>query len=144
MSRSGYIDDYDDVFPNTYWLYMANVDRAVNGKRGQKFFRDCLAALDAMPEKRLITESLVADGEYCTLGVLGNARGIDMTGLNPDDARRVGKVFGIAECIAREAVFENDENGWRYNEAKDETPEQRWVRMRAWVAAHIKPDTTTP
>jgi hypothetical protein len=141
MSRSGYSDDWDEAFPNASYLYAANAERAVKGKNGQKFFRDCLSALDAMPVKRLITERLEENGEFCALGALGRAKGLDMTDIDPEDARRVSKVFKIPECIARDVVFENDENGWRYNEQKGETPEQRWTRMRNWVEKHILPDT---
>jgi hypothetical protein len=42
-------------------------------------------------------------------------------------------VFDIAKCLAQEVVYENDESPWRA-----ETPEQRWTRMRKWVAAKIK------
>jgi hypothetical protein len=135
MSRSGYTEDYDEQYPNAGWLYRANIDRAIKGKRGQTFLRDLLAALDAMPEKRLISESLVApEIGVCAIGSLGQRRGINMDSINPDDAVTVGKVFDIAECLAREVVFENDEGYF----SGRETPEHRWTRMRAWVVAQIK------
>lgn len=140
MSRSGYSEDYDELFPNAGMLYARNVERATQGKRGQAFLRDLIQALDAMPVKRLIAGDLVHGGEVCAIGALGVARGIDMSNLNPEDADRVAKRFGIAECLARETVFQNDEHGdfWYH---KEESPEERWQRMRDWAAGNLKSET---
>lgn len=56
MSRSGYSDDIDDPLALGRWR--AQVRSATRGKRGQKLLRDLLAALDAMSEKRLVTDTL--------------------------------------------------------------------------------------
>jgi hypothetical protein len=93
-----------------------------------------LEALDAMPEKKLCVDSLQAPtGEFCTLGALGAARGIDMTHLDPEDHKSVANVFGIANAMTCEIVFMNDEA----DEHCNETQEQRWSRMRKWVASKI-------
>lgn len=160
MSRAGYSDDIDD--PLVLGRWRAAVNSAIRGKRGQEFLREALAALDAMPDKRLISGHLVFDGwqgpwngeevivggdvttdrrgvpmpvgSVCLLGAVGRARGLEMDGLDPDDIETVAPTFGIADAMAREIVYWNDEGGhW------SETPEQRWTRMRAWVAAQIKP-----
>lgn len=61
MSRSGlYEDDGDD--PLAFGRWRAQVRSATRGKRGQKFLIDLLAALDALPEKRLVAGDLVFDG----------------------------------------------------------------------------------
>lgn len=127
MSRSGYDDDCDG------WAlvrWRGAVSSAMRGARGQALMRDLLGALDAMPEKRLIAESLEAGGEVCALGCLGRTKGIDVSQLNPENAEAVARTFDIAPALAREIVFVND-NRWR------ETEEQRWIRMRAWVARKI-------
>lgn len=98
-----------------------------------------------MPVKELAAESLVtAEGEFCTLGALGHARGIDMTGIDPDDRESVAGAFGIAEALAAEIMFENDEQiggwGWEHNVGRvvDGTvPARRWRYMRDWVQKHI-------
>ncbi|KJU81031.1 hypothetical protein N619_01330 [Ectopseudomonas oleovorans] len=130
MSRSGYSDDCDG------WeliCWRGAVNSAIKGKRGQAFLIELRDALDAMPEKRLISEELEADGQFCTLGVLGAKRGIDMKGVDPDDRESVASLFGIAPAMAAEIVFENDEVGsWR-----NESPEDRWKRMRKWVEDNI-------
>ena len=61
-----------------------------------------------------------------------------MTGLDPDDRAAVSQAFGIAEAMAAEIVHEND-GEWRWD---NETPEQRWTRMRAWVESHIADGAT--
>lgn len=36
--------------------------------------------------------------------------------------------------LAQEVMYENDEGGWRPNE----TPEERWARVRNWAAKQIR------
>lgn len=133
MSRSGYNDDCDN------WdliRYRGAVASALRGKRGQAFLREALAALDALPEKKLIKEELEEHGAYCTLGAVGKARGMDMAGVDPYDDWTVSRIFGIANSMAREIVFMNDECGpWKEN------PEARWLRMRNWIVGQIIEET---
>jgi hypothetical protein len=137
MSRSGYSDDCSGGELN---LWRGAVNQAIKGKRGQAFLRETLAALDAMPEKRLTTDSLhePETGQFCTLGAVGAARGMDMKPLQYSEREGVAKAFGISEALAAEIMFENDEASsyWPCN-YKDMTPERRWVYMRAWVVARI-------
>jgi hypothetical protein len=145
MSRSGYCDDREDNWRHICWR--GAVSSALRGKRGQAFLLELAAAMDAMPVKRLVTEELQADGEFCTLGVVGAARGLDMSVIDPDDAEVVAEKFGLAEAMVREIVYENDEYfgdyKWIDGEHKyvRETPEERWTRMRAWVAKQIISET---
>ncbi len=127
MSRSGYSYDYEHLD-----LYRASVDRALRGRRGQKFLRELAEAMDAMPEKRLITRDLERGGDVCTLGVVGRERGIDMDRIDQDDPEHVGQAFGIARSMAAEIEDVTDDTG-----PASETPEQRWVRVRRWVALHL-------
>ncbi len=60
MSRSGYIDDYDDPLVIGRWRGM--VSSAVRGKRGQQFLKDLAVALDEMHEKKLIVKELSKHG----------------------------------------------------------------------------------
>lgn len=146
MSRSGYTEDYDETFPNATYLYRANLERAMAGKRGQAFLKDLLAQFDAMSEKRLITGELEENGQVCALGVIARARGLDTSKLKrgeideydegEDDEWVIDNLsaeFDITESMVREIMFENDEGTYR-----TETPEDRWHRMRRWVASHIK------
>lgn len=128
MSRSGYSDECDYMA-----LYRAAVERAICGKRGQVFLRDLVAALDALPVKRLIADELQApNGEVCALGALGVKRGLPIQGLDPHEPCEVGHAFNIARSLAAEVVYVNDEMDTQ------ETPEQRWERMREWAVGNLR------
>lgn len=147
MSRSGYTEDQDDQWAHIRWR--GAVKSALRGKRGQAFLREMAAAMDAMPVKRLVAMELEAAGEVCAIGSVGRARGVDMSKLDPEDYSTVAGTFGIAECMAQEIVYMNDEYWYWSTDAKgvinkDEagkhlyiTPEERFTKMRAWIEAHI-------
>jgi hypothetical protein len=159
MSRSGYTDDCDDQWGLIRWR--GAVKSSIRGERGQAALKELAAAMDAMPNKTLAAESLVsADGEFCTLGVLGQARGLDMNPLDPDDWDAVAKAFNIAPAMVREIVYENDESfdtyewvpfvlcgpirPWqrhadtrRVDLTEEVVGKRRWHRMRAWVESNI-------
>jgi hypothetical protein len=161
MSRSGYSDDYDE--DGTGGLWRGAVTRSIRGKRGQVALMELAAAMDAMPKKTLAAESLVTeDGQFCTLGVLGQARGIDMNAIDPDDWDAVAAKFNLAPAMVREIVYENDEvlddYKWvdveicgpmrpRYFEkhhrsirvpiSEEILGPQRWSRMRQWVESNL-------
>lgn len=127
MSRSGYTDDGDYIN-----LYRAAVERAINGKRGQSFLQEMAKAMDEMPEKRLIASELIAEsGEVCAIGSVCKARGLDVSKVDCYDADEVCSLVGISRAMASEIAFENDER------RRDETPEQRWVRMRKWITENL-------
>lgn len=136
MSRSGYTDDYDD---GMVAMWRGQVASATRGKRGQRFFRDLVAALDAMPEKRLVAGELeTEEGETCALGSLAKRKG---AALEPDDTydyEKLGETFDIARQLAQETMWVNDEAGPYHGE----TDEQRWTRVRKWAAEqiHVQPD----
>lgn len=171
MSRSGYTDE--EAEPGQFAMWRGQVANAIRGKRGQQFFRDLVAALDAMPIKRLIQgaleapDSVCAAATYqggadpmltpCAMGAVGQRRGIDMAWFDPETAEddpdwvnhRLSDDFDIAYQLAAEVQWQNDEAsigvrvddpstrwGYRY---RDETPEERWSRMRAWATSQIKP-----
>lgn len=119
-------------------MWRGIIASATRGKRGQAFFRALVAALDAMPEKRLVEGRLqTEDGEVCALGCLGKARGIDLGAINLDDTEpeplgaQLGELFDIAPQLAQEVMFVNDE--WY---AK--SPEDRWLKVRAWAVEQIR------
>ncbi len=143
MSRSGYIEVED---PLDHGRYRAQVASAIRGKRGQRLLRDLLAALDAMPEKRLIAHELQDEsGEVCALGACGRARGMDLTKIDPTEPCDVADAFDIADQLAREIAHVNDDDK-TYVDGKfrDITPEERFVRVRKWVEGHLLPVKATP
>ncbi len=131
MSRSGYDDDCDG------WqliMWRGAVASAIRGKRGQAFLREMFAALDGLPDKRLIEgELLEVSGEVCALGAVGVKRGVDMAEIDPYDRKTVAGTFAIPQALAAEIMDIND-SGWRF------TPEQRWARVREWTASQLKPE----
>lgn len=72
-------------------------------------------------------------GDCCAMGAYAKARGIDTSKTDPEDPEAVAALFDVPHQLAREIAEYNDEMGV----TRDETPEQRWVRMRAWVDSKI-------
>lgn len=166
MSRSGYTDDNDDPLAHGRWRQA--VKRSLEGKRGQALLRELVEALDAMPDKRLYSGSFAtADGEFCTLGVLGAKRGVKMDDLGDSfdcEPATVGQRFGIATAMAAEIMYLNDEYAveeWKWVDVEicgpvrpgwpdwgrhtksvrvhnDSHPQERWARMREWAIKNIK------
>lgn len=167
MSRSGYTDDNDDPLAHGRWRQA--VKRSLEGKRGQALLRELVEALDAMEDKRLYPGSFAtAEGEFCTLGVLGAKRGTKMDDLGDDyecNTALVGQRFGVAPAMAAEIMYLNDEymvddRKWITVELcgpvrpyypewgrhtrevsvhNDNHPRERWEQMRAWAVANLKP-----
>ncbi len=137
MSRSGYIDggDSDDDLRMGRWRGI--IASATRGKRGQQFFRDLVAALDAMPEKRLASGELQdKEGAVCALGALGKHRGVELGALDTYDHEALGKTFNVAEQLTQEVMYTNDE-AWPGK--PDDTGQARWQQVRAWAARQIVP-----
>lgn len=147
MSRSGYSDDVDDQWAFIRWR--GAVKSAIRGARGQAFLREMLAAMDALPEKKLVASNLEAEGQVCAIGSVGRARGIDMSKLDPEDYSTVAGTFGVAEPMVQEIVYMNDEywhwscddKGYIKNDENGKhiriTPEERFEKMRAWIERHL-------
>jgi hypothetical protein len=92
MSRHGYSNDCENVA-----MWRGVIASASRGKRGQVFFRALVAALDAMPEKRLVEGELqTEDGEVCALGCLGRALGRALREVDAEDWDKLGELFDIS------------------------------------------------
>jgi hypothetical protein len=95
--------------------------------------KDLVTALDALPEPKLIAEELQAGGCFCALGAVAKFRGVDFSKLGEFYAAKdVSEPLNIADALAAEIMYMNDEDG-QYNE----TPEYRWSRMRNWAQGRI-------
>lgn len=159
MSRSGYSDDCEDQWGLIRWR--GAVASAIRGKKGQALLRELLAELDAMPVKELIAHELVADGQFCTLGVLGAKRGLPLETLDPEDYDSVAAAFGVNPKLVQEIVYENDESIADYEyvdivgppvygrhfyghpqmrQLRADAGQRRWNYMRNWIAKHITPE----
>ena len=134
MSRSEYSDEC-----NGWELirWRGAVMSAIRGQRGQALLRELLTALDVMPVKALYPGELATPtGEYCALGVLGAARGMNLAALDPEDTQTVAVQFGVSNALVREIVFINDEYAASLN------PEMRYHVVRDWVKRKVKDKTT--
>lgn len=166
MSRSGYCDDFGDDDPLALGRYRAQVMSAIRGKRGQALLRELLAALDAMPDKQLVAGELEAAGQFCALGVVGHARGLNLAAIDTYDVESLGPKFNIAEQLAREIMWVNDDHVSETKSFQIEicgpmTPTyphfgrheqwvvvpneqagfERWKAVRDWTEKHITKDS---
>lgn len=99
---------------------------------------------------------MTADGDVCAIGAVCKARGIDVSHVDYDSPEDVAAKVGIASQMVAEIEYENDEVGERYEkvslppspdrqpwapdftwERVDETPEERWQRMRRWAEVNL-------
>lgn len=139
----------EEDFQNQGFLWAANVERSLKGKKGQSALRELEAALLALPEKRLIADHLESNGEVCALGALGKYKGKPI----PPEPKHCdeygewqesyeieeqmidfGRVLGVPRLVAIEIVYRND-NEW----FREFTPEQRYQRMLAWTQKQLMP-----
>lgn len=88
MSRFSYSDDEER--PGQFELWQANCRRSLLGRKGQAVLRELEAALVAMPEKRLVKETLATKtGDVCAVGALLTAR-VESSGVpRPEAVERV-------------------------------------------------------
>lgn len=150
MSRHGYSDDFDDYL--SYGRYRGQITSALRGRRGQRFLRELINVLDAMPVKRLFAIDYDQDGLYqkvddehrndldlcrpCALGAIANARGWeDRMDLNASEHHVIASRLDIHENLVAEVQFKNDE-GWHGIMSE----ESRWQFMRDWAVSNLKTD----
>lgn len=144
MSR-GDCSDMDE-FPGQLELYRANTDRAISGKRGQKFLRELRDALLILPQKRLIVADFSNGGEVCALGALAVKRRLDEGKTRDDALEEVAHEFneqeteyvasGLGTCfnLAWEIMYLNDDPD-RFGRM---TQEERYNAMLGWVESALK------
>lgn len=148
MSRSGYSDDLDQ---RELAMWRGMVASATRGKRGQALLKELEASLVALPEKRLIASRFAKDGEVCALGSVELRRKV-RAGIPtnqavkqiekewPEDMDASGEAaqwFDIAECLAQEIQYINDERfEWNPDGTKI-TPEKRYEEVLKWVREQI-------
>jgi len=113
MSR---FTDYDDEFyPNQAAMWWANVSRALKGRKGQQALMDLEQALLDLPEKRLISGYLAADGEVCALGALALSRRVEQGEVREQIlASLEDKTPPVCECghLKREHAEDGHCEGW--------------------------------
>lgn len=158
MSRSGYVD-CDGENDLAMYGWRANVRRCMAGRKGQAFMWQLYLALEALPERALVTGSLVnRDGDYCALGAVARFRGLEIPEHlretaegEPDEDEfqaAMGSLLGIKDMLAREVMYHNDEDDdWHEvpgppkrhcSLRRSDNPKERWQRMRVWVVEQLR------
>lgn len=147
--------------PREYWI--AGATRALQGRRGQTFLYWLIKALDAMPEKELVSGQFrAAEGQFDALGVIAAARDLDLYYIESWDHGRMGEILDIAGSLVVEVMEQNDQGvpvrDWhelcgplppwipeRFRPAialeSADARRQRWQYMRDWAERHL---TTVP
>lgn len=98
-----------------------------------EFYKELAAALDAMPVKRLIAGELFDGADCCSMGAVALARGITVQRWP-----HILVQLDIPEQLWDEVVNTNDcGSSGDCGSVFNETPEARWIRMRAWVDQQI-------
>ncbi len=140
MSRSGYSCN---LIPWDLIRWRGAVNSAMRGRRGQSFLRKLIAALDSLPDKRLISTNFQSDCGVCALGAVAQANDLDVADLEPAedaydnevDQDMVAERFGIARALACETMFVNDEaHCYRTDVDQDQ---HRWQVVRNWAQAAL-------
>ena len=139
MSRSNYSEDIEE------WAlirWRGAVNSAIKGKRGQALLAEMVQALDAMPVKCLIANKLISEkGEVCALGAVAQHKSLKVDNVDPENSEEVAAIFDIANALACEIAYMNDEH-------YGDNPEARWKRMRGWAESCLvksdRPHTPKP
>lgn len=129
--RISYSEEED--YPGQFELWKANCERSIRGAAGQAELKQLRDALLALPEKRLISDSLDnEDGEVCAIAAYGKHKGLNLEEFHPEsDSDEVGIAAGMPRLVAWKVVEMND------IEFSHLTPEQRYTRMLAWVESKL-------
>ena len=130
----------DENFPGQSEMWQANCRRSIRGKQGQEELRALRDALLELPDKRLIHGLLTdEDGGVCAVGAYAKAKGLDLQTFDPEgETDEVGIVAGMPKLVAWKVVEMNDmelHSGF--------TPEERYVKMLAWVEHQLFPEALT-
>jgi hypothetical protein len=147
MTRLHYYDDDYWSDPPQEGLAAGALCSAIRGKRGQRFIRDLVQALDALPLPELAAGALEDEetGCCCAFGAVRRFRGAhavplwfhpmeeDMTPGN------LAEPFNVSKTLAW-AVVQANEDGMTGN--NQSTRRFRWKRVRDWAVRQLIPTTT--
>ena len=153
MSRFGDYD-YDEAYHNQGLLWWANIERHINGVKGQAVLREIRDILRALPEKVLINSRLADEkGHVCAVGAVALARRVakgesredvlrDLSGRIAEDdsydgadiTASVGVAVGLKYGLAWALGDVNDEAYWKV------TDEERYRLVLNWVESKIRPE----
>ena len=133
----------DEGYPGQFALWEANCRRSIRGRRGQAELKQLEAALRALPQQRLTKDTLVEGDDVCAIGAYARYKGFTLADYDPEDETdQVGVAAGMPRLVAWSVVAQNDlhcNTFWGIPLVRDMTPEERYVKVLAWVRGHIVP-----
>ena len=143
MSRLYYDDDCD---PSEEGLRRGWLRSAIRGQRGQRFLRDLVAGLDALPTPELSSGALEdpETGCCCAFGAVRRLRGPknvpiwfhpEEEDMTPDS---LAEPFDVPETLAW-AVVQANEEIFSSNTERDRR--RRWAEVRAWAVCNLQEAT---
>jgi hypothetical protein len=109
VSRFG--DDYDEPFPNAWWLWENSLGRAMSSARGQQALRDLEAALLALPEKKLISGALAMGGQVCAIGAYALHKGVAAGRSREEVMAELERRIPVGCLNCWHSAEQHDENG---------------------------------
>jgi len=141
MGRLYYHDD-DDECPSLDGLREGWVQNAIRGGRGQRFLRDLVDALDALPTPELSSGALEdpATGCCCAFGAVRRLRGPEEVRLWFDPAEEdrppddLAVPFDVSWALAWRVVQVNEERSCSNSEPDRR---RRWADVRDWAVRHL-------
>jgi hypothetical protein len=133
----------DDCNPSEEGLRQGWLRSAIRGQRGQRFLRDLVAALDALPAPELSSGSLEdpETGCCCAFGAVRRFRGPENVRLcfHPEEEDMtpdsLAEPFGVPETLAWAVVQANEEMS-SGNTERDRR--RRWAEVRAWAVCNLQ------
>ena len=154
MSRYDGSDDCDDYWQLNMGRWERNSRAVLKSGRGKKALADLITALEALPQRRLISERVAVltnpgaedchVSEVCAVGAYAHFKGIDLTTWVGED----GAVADETDTSLRETAWLGEQAGMAFTLAwnlgylndytlKDCTPEERWQRVYEWATEHL-------
>lgn len=138
----------DEDYQNAAILWEANQERSLKSRKGQAALRRLEAALLALPEPKLISDAIEADGLVCGLGALAKHEHYEGSlelpeaswndwgsGPEVEDAMlALAKALDVPKLVAVAIIHENDDD---WNVA---TPEARFQKVLSWTRSWLSRD----
>jgi len=101
----------------------------IHTRKGKKIIREVIAALDKLPKPRLISGRMEFGGDFCAIGALYKDCSLN-TSFDPSIHQLAAMLDAPVDLIDR-IMAANDHLG------SEETPEQRWERMRNFLESWL-------
>lgn len=138
----------DEPSPQEEGLIAGALRSAIRGKRGQRFLRDLIAALDALPSKELSAGALEDEqtGCCCAFGAVRRWRGAAAVPLWFDPMEEdlspshLAEPFNVSETLAWAVVAANESC---FSGNAEPERRRRWEEVKRWALRHLESSSST-